>query len=232
MLWNYFGSTSNTVRLYISSPILVVKYIIENYQELIKAVGITLLEASAGLILATALSFTVMIVCFVKPKLLHYILPVMVVSQVIPVIVLAPFFIIVLGIGIASKIAMAIVISFFPVFISFVQGYKAISPNIHELMSVYQAPLKFRIFHVYIPLAMPSIIAGLKVSATLAVIGAIVAEFTGAKYGIGKNLFISAIRLDPDLMMSSLLLASLMGLALYGLVVSIERKYGTWYLNQ
>jgi ABC-type nitrate/sulfonate/bicarbonate transport system permease component len=64
-----------------------------------------------------------------------------------------------------------------------------------------------------------------------AVIGSIVAEFTGAKYGIGKNLFVSAIRLDPDLMMSSLFLASLLGLSLYGLVVSVERKYGKWYLN-
>lgn len=231
VVWQYFGSSNNTARLYISSPLLIVAYIAEHYSELVRATITTFTEAVFGLLVAVGLSFVVMVSCFVRPKFLNFILPVMVVSQVIPVIVLAPFFIIVLGIGISSKIAMAVVISFFPTFISLVQGYKAIPKSIHELMQIYKAPLGFRIFRVYIPLAMPSLMAGLKVSATLAVIGAIVAEFTGAKYGIGKNLFLSAIRLDPDLMMSSLFLASMLGLCLYGLVVSIERKYGKWYLN-
>ncbi len=231
IVWEYFGHSNNTVRLYVSSPALLISYISEHYLELLRATITTFTEAVLGLLLATILSFTLMIYCFAWPKFLRYILPIMVVSQVIPVIVLAPFFIITLGIGLSSKIAMAVVISFFPIFISFVQGYKAISKHVHELMFIYKAPLEFRIFRVYIPLAMPSIMAGLKVSASLAVIGSIVAEFTGAKHGIGKNLFVSAIRLDPDLMMSSLFLASLLGLSLYGLVVSVERKYGKWYLN-
>ncbi|HMP70730.1 MAG TPA: ABC transporter permease subunit [Pirellulaceae bacterium] len=231
-LWEYYGGTNTVVRLYISSPGLIIEYIANNHAELLRAVLTTFVQASTGLMLAILISFAVMIICFIKPKLIDYVLPVMIISQVIPVIVLAPFFILVLGIGMSSKIAMAAVISFFPVFISFVQGYKAISPNIHELMLLYNAPLKFRILRTYFPLAMPSFMAGMKVSATLAVIGAIVAEFTGARYGIGKNLFVSAIRLDPDLMMSSLILASLMGLTLYAIVISIERKYGTWYLNK
>jgi NitT/TauT family transport system permease protein len=228
-VWQYFGSSSSAVRLYISSPSLILDYFISNYSQLLEATGVTLLEATLGLALATLVSFGVMVICFHKPKFLDFILPIMVTSQVIPVIVLAPFFIILFGIGITSKILMAAVISFFPIFVNFVQGYKAISPNIHELMTIYRAPINFRIKHVYFPLAMPSIMAGLKISATLAVIGAIVAEFTGAKIGIGKNLFVSAIRLDPDLMMTSLILASLMGLVMYGIVKLAERRYGSWY---
>lgn len=231
LVWQYFGSTNNTVRLYISSPSLVLEYIGQNYQGLIKATGITLIQAVAGLLISITISFIMMFVYFIKPRFLYYVLPIMIISQVIPVIVLAPFFIILLGIGMVSKIAMAAVISFFPVFISFVQGYKAISKNTHELMQIYGANLKFKILNVYIPLSMPSIMAGLKISATLAVIGSIVTEFTGAKYGIGKNLFISSVRLNPDLMMSSLLLASLIGLSLYGLIAGIEKKYGAWYIK-
>jgi NitT/TauT family transport system permease protein len=96
-------------------------------------------------------------------------------------------------------------------------------------MSIYDAPLKFRIRHVYFPLSMSSIMAGLKVSATLAVIGAIVAEFTGAEIGLGKNLFISAIRLEPDLMMTSLLLSTLIGLTIYGSIRLVEKRIFTWY---
>lgn len=228
-LWQYFASNDTTVRLYVSSPTLVVSYFTSNYSALLHALFITSLEAVAGLIIASLFSFIVMSIGFYNPKFLNFILPIMVTSQVIPIIVLAPFFIILFGIGLTSKILMAAVISFFAIFISFVQGYKAISSNIHELMTIYNAPLNFRIKNVYFPLAMPSIMSGLKVSATLAVIGAIVAEFTGAKIGIGKNLFISAIRLEPDLMMTSLILASLLGLALYGIINYIDKKYGFWY---
>lgn len=227
--WQYFASTYGSVRLYISSPLLIVNYFRENWSGLIHSLLITSFEAVVGLLIATLFSFAVMCVGFAKPKFLEFILPIMITSQVIPIIVLAPFFIILFGIGLTSKVFMAAVISFFAIFISFVQGYKAISPNIHELMAIYNAPLSFRIQRVYFPLAMPSIMSGLKVSATLAVIGAIVAEFTGAKIGLGKNLFVSAIRLEPDLMMASLILAALLGLGLYGIINYIDKKYGYWY---
>src|SRR5690606_6580259 len=142
-----------------------------------------------------------MILCFYKPKLMDFVLPIMVTSQVIPLIVLAPFFIFLLGIGLGSKIAMAALMCFFPIFVNFALGYKAMSQNIHELMHIYNADTWTRIRNVYFPLAMPSIMAGLKISATLAVIGAIVAEFNGAEIGLGKNLFLAAKRLEPDLMM-------------------------------
>jgi len=228
-LWQYFGSHNQTVRLLISSPTLVVEYFAENTSELLVATKTTLVEAVSGLLIATAFSFVVMILCFYQPKVMDFVLPIMVTSQVIPIIVLAPFFIILLGMGIASKIAMAAVISFFPIFVSFAQGYKAINKNIHEFFYIYNAPLGFRIRKVYFPLAMPSIMSGLKVSATLATIGAIVAEFTGAEIGLGKNLFLSAIRLEPELMMTSLILSALSGGLLFSVIWVLEKNFGKWY---
>jgi len=228
-IWQYYGSHNQTVRLFISSPSLIVEYFSKNYSDLLNATYTTFLEAVMGLLIATCFSFGMMILCFYKPKFMEFILPVMITSQVIPVIVLAPFFIILFGLGVTSKIAMAAVISFFPVFVNFAQGYKAISVNIHELMKIYNAPLFFRISNVYFPLAMSSIMAGLKISATLAVIGAIVAEFSGAETGLGKNLFISAIRLEPDLMMTSLILSTIIGLGLFASIKLLERKFGQWY---
>ena len=125
---------------------------------------------------------------------------------------------------------MAALMCFFPVFVNFAQGYKTISNNIHELMHIYNANVWTRIRHVYFPLSMPSIIAGLKVSATLTVIGAIVAEFTGAEVGLGRNLYISALRLEPEMMMSSLLLSALLGLAFYGSIKIIENNIN-WIKN-
>jgi len=231
VLWQYFGNASTTVRLYISSPQLMLEYFYLHYSSLLIATLTTFSEAFIGLLIATLISFGFMYIGFLKPKIIDFVLPIMIGLQVVPVIVLAPFFIIMLGSGIPSKIAMAAVISFFPIVINFIQGYKAISASIHEMMIIYQASLWFRIRNVYFPLAMPSIMAGVKISASLAVIGAIVSEFTGAKVGIGKNLFVSAIRLDPDLMMNSLVLGALIGFSLYGIVRYIEKKCGGWYLT-
>lgn len=228
LVWQYFGSTNNTVRLLLSSPSLVLDYFTENYSELTQATLITFVEAFVGLLIATFFSFSVMILCFYIPKLMDFVLPIMVASQVIPLIVLAPFFIILLGIGLESKIAMAALMCFFPIFLNFTQGYKSISQDVHELLHIYDASIRSRIKNVYFPLAMPNIMTGLKISSTLAVIGAIVAEFTGSTQGLGKNLFLSAIRLEPDLMMSSLILSTLLGAVIFGSIYFIEKRLTRW----
>ncbi len=227
IIWEFFSS-NNTVRLLISSPSHIIEYFSLNHESLFFATGITFFEAITGLFIATAFSFTVMIFCFYKPVFMEFILPIMITSQVIPLIVLAPFFIILLGIGVTSKIAMAAIMCFFPTFINFAAGYKSINQNIHDLMSLYNANKYYLIFNVYFPLSMPNIMAGLKISATLSVIGAIVAEFNGADLGLGKNLFLSAKRLEPDLMMTSLILASFLGGLMFIIIYLIERKFVKW----
>lgn len=230
--WQYFGSHNQTVRLLVSAPSLIAKYFAANAADLFAASQVTFMEAAIGLAIAVFFSFATMIICFYKPKLMEFVLPIMVTSQVIPLIVLAPFFIILFGIGLGSKIAMAALMCFFPIFVNFAHGYKTISNNLHELMHIYDAPTSFKIKQVYFPLAMPSIMAGLKISATLAVIGAIVAEFNGAETGLGKNLFLSAKRLEPDLMMSSLILSSATGFIFYYIIVLLEKKLCSWNKSQ
>jgi NitT/TauT family transport system permease protein len=226
--WEYFGQASNTVRLLLSSPSHVVHYFSEEYASLLAATATTLLESVLGLLIATSFSFGIMIICFYKPKFLNFIMPVMIGSQVVPLIVLAPFFIILLGIGLSSKVAMAALISFFPVFVNFGTGVKAIPKEITEFAHINKTSTWRKIKNIYFPLSLPSIFAGLKIAATLAVIGAIVAEFTGAKIGLGKNLFLSAKRLEPELMMTSLLLSTFLGALMFGLILIIEKRNIKW----
>jgi NitT/TauT family transport system permease protein len=228
--WEYFGRISNESRLLLSRPTLVFDYIAQNTSILATASLYTLVESMLGLTIAIIFTFCIMFVCFYFPRLLKSILPMMVVSQVIPLITLAPLFILALGLGISSKVAMAVLLCFFPLFVNFASGYVGIPQTVNELTYIYAAPTWYRILHVNIPLSLPHIFAGLKVSATLSVIGAIVAEFNGADYGLGKNLFLAAKRLDPELMMASIFISSLIGAVLYGLVTSIERRVGRWYL--
>lgn len=230
--WEYLGRSGPVARLLVSSPSFVYHYFSDHYVSLFEASRTTFLEAFSGLLIATVFSFGMMMLCFYFPKFMNFIMPIMVSAQVVPLIVLAPFFIILMGIGLASKIAMAALMCFFPIFVNFAQGYRAIPSNVHDLMHIYNAGTWKRIKMVYFPLSLPSIMSGLKISATLAVIGAIVAEFNGADVGLGKNLFLSAKRLEPDLMMASLVLSTALGLIFYGMIYLIERRFSYWYNNK
>jgi NitT/TauT family transport system permease protein len=225
------AAKSSDFRLLLSSPSLILSYFADNMSALFSATYATLYESIMGLLLAVAVSFGIMVICFYIPKLMEFVLPVMITSQVIPLITLAPLFILIFGIGYMSKIMMAALICFFPIFINFANGARLISKNIHELMYIYNASKTQMIFRVYFPLSMPQIMSGLKVAATLAVIGAIVAEFNGTEIGLGKNLFLAAKRLEPELMMSSLLLSALLGGLLYLSIYLIEFIFGKWYLK-
>jgi ABC-type nitrate/sulfonate/bicarbonate transport system permease component len=221
--WHYSAENNNSIRLLISSPVKIFEFFKDNKNDLLMATGVTLYESVMGLLISTILSFTLMIISFYIPKFLNFIMPLMVTSQIIPLIVLAPFFILFFGVGYTSKIAMATVISFFPIFVNFAMGYKAIPKEIEEYAYINNTSTWVKIQRIYFPLSTPSIIAGLKISSTLSVIGAIVAEFTGSKIGLGKNLFLSAKRLEPELMMSSLFLSILIGGILFVTIIGIGK---------
>lgn len=231
LAWEILCGKSNNLRLLFSSPSLIWNYTIENRNSLLKAFGFTFLESTLGLIFSIILSFLIITICLFYQKMLDFLMPIMLLSQVIPLIVLAPLFIILMGSGISSKIIMATIISFFPIFVNFALGIRLIDKNLLDLMKVYNASKIKIIKHVYYPLSVPNIISGIKIAAPLSVIGAIVAEFSGATYGLGKNLFISALNLEPELMMASLFLSMFIGISLYLIIIIIEKVIGKWYLG-
>lgn len=230
LFWE-FTAQNNTVLILLSKPTLITTYFFENLSKLLEAVWITTIEAFFGLLTAAIFSFLLMILCLYWPKFMEFILPLMITSQIIPLITLAPLFIVAFGSGIMAKIMMAALLCFFPIFVNFANGVRLIDQNIKDFLFINNATTAQRIWIAYIPLALPNIMAGLKIAATLAVIGAIVAEFNGAEAGLGKNLFLAAKRLEPELMISSFALSALLGSILYGLISFIEKSAGKWYLN-
>jgi NitT/TauT family transport system permease protein len=230
VLWQLIG-TNNKVRLLISTPSRVCNYFVTNAGSLIGAFIQTSLEAFSGIVLASLVCFSIMFVCFYWPRLLAALLPIIALSQVIPLITLAPLFILLFGLGTLSKLMMSALICFFPIFVGFATGVRQVSDEVRTMLYVYDASVWQRIRWAYLPQSLPHLMAGLKVASTLAVIGAIVAEFNGADVGLGKNLFLAAKKLEPELMMSSLILSSVLGGALFGAVVGIERSLGRWYIK-
>ncbi len=231
LIWHFATFDNTHLKLLISNPFDSFKYFLNECDNILIATAYTGLESVLGFLIAVITSFVLVIICLYNYKLFELILPLMIVSQVIPIITLAPLFIILLDIGLKSKVAMAALMCFFPIFVNMASGVNSVEKNYLNLFSIYNSSKTKKIFHLLFPLATPYIFSGLKISSTLAVIGAIVAEFNGAELGLGKNLFLSAKRLEAELMINSIFFSCILGASFYLMIYSFERRIGKWYIK-
>jgi NitT/TauT family transport system permease protein len=154
--------------------------------------------------------------------------PVIVVSQVIPKIAIAPLFIVWFGTGTASSLLLAVLIAFFPMTINATMGFQAIDDDIHRMARVFMASRWQVFWKIRMPNALPYIFGGMKISITLAIIGVIVSEFVASQEGSGYLIKLAGGLLDTPLMMAAITALSLSGLALYGLIALAEQRAVYW----
>ncbi len=153
-------------------------------------------------------------------------------SQSVPKIAIAPLFVVWFGFGIIPKVISAFLLGFFPVVVSAVQGFKSVDPDMVDLARAMQGG-RFQVFcAVNLPHAMPAIFSGLKVSVTLAVVGAVVGEFVGSNSGIGYVLQRSIGTFDLPTMFAALVILALLGVVLFWIVDRIERLVIPWHVSQ
>jgi len=154
--------------------------------------------------------------------------PVIVVSQVIPKIAIAPLFIVWFGTGTVSSLLLAVLIAFFPMTINATMGFQSIDDDIHRMARVFMASRWQVFWKIRMPNALPYIFGGMKISITLAIIGVIVSEFVASQEGIGYLIKLAGGLLDTPLMMGAITALSLSGLALYGLIALAEQRAVYW----
>lgn len=227
-LWQVIGSTA-TGRLLISRPLLVIQYFYLHLNESCNSVMVTALESYLGIVIAVIFSLLFGIISIYIPRIANFIYPFLLASQVVPFVCLAPLIILVFGFGISGKIFLSALMSFFPIVINILTAMKQVPSPPLELMMIMKANKIMTIKHVIIPYGLPYFFAGLKVASPFAVIGAIVAEFNGAEHGIGKDIFIAAKRLEPELMMFGLISAATLSAILFCIMAVIENNIGDWY---
>ena len=158
--------------------------------------------------------------------------PLLVASQAIPKVAIAPLLTIWLGYGLTPKILVGLLVAFFPVVISTVVGLRSVPSDMLKLgRSMGLGPVGMFV-RIGLPHALPSILGGLKVAIALSVVGAIVGEFTGADQGLGYLLLTSIGSLDTRLMFSALVLLVTLGVVLFVLVAGLERLLIPWHASQ
>ena len=157
--------------------------------------------------------------------------PLLVASQSIPKVAVAPILLVWFGTGIKSKLAMAFVIAFFPVVVDTATGLRSTSPELIELARSLQCTRLQTFFKIQLPSALPSIFSGAKIAVTLSVIGAVIGEFIGSNEGLGNLLLTANSQLNSPLVWASLTVLSVLGVILYGFVVVAERLLMPWAVD-
>ena len=229
-LWQMFTTFSQIPSFIFPKPIEVWERFIIVVQDgsLLKHALITLQEVLFGLVLG--LSAAIITGYFLaKSRLVERVLaPYIVASQSIPIVAIAPLLVIWLGPGILSKILTSALIVFFPVLVNTVVGLKSVPRELYDLMRSLQANPWQRIIKLEIPAAMPVFLGGLRIGATLSVIGAVVGEFVGADQGLGFLVNVGRGLYDTALVFVAVFTIVLLSLGLYGSVIFMENRLLSW----
>ena len=185
-----------------------------------------------GFLLSAAFGIPVAMMIAGSRTVESYVYPLLVFSQSIPKIAVAPLFVVWFGFGMLPKVLSAFLLGFFPVVVSAVQGFKSVEPDMLDLARAMEASRLQTFRMVSLPHALPAIFAGLKVSITLAVVGAVVGEFVGSNSGIGFVLQRSIGTFELPTMFAALVVLALIGVVLFWILDVIERLAIPWHASQ
>jgi NitT/TauT family transport system permease protein len=191
-------------------------------------IGVTLIEVLGGLVIGAALAI-VLGYALAKSHLLDAILsPILVASQAVPIVAVAPLLAIWFGYGLTPKIVTSVLIVFFPILINVIAGLRSIEPNLRDLMRSLQADRRQMFWKLEVPSALPMILSGFKVGATLSVIGAIVGEFVNSDKGLGFLIKQGNGEYNTARTFVALIALVALALVMYGSVVMMERRWLAW----
>lgn len=204
------------------SPLAVAAVMVERAGDLAANGAITLIESAAGLGLSIAVAIPLGIAIVASPLLERVCYPFLVASQAIPKVALAPILVMWFGFGLLPKVLIAFFIAFFPIVVNTVVGMVRTPPEmIHLMRSLGASPLQILV-RVQLPSASPYIFAGIKVASAFAVVGAIVGEFIAAGSGLGYLQLVADNNFQVPLLFATLVVLSVMGMALFYLVALVE----------
>lgn len=226
--WEYTVKLRSIPDWILPGPAQIVRTLADNAPVIAKHAQSTLIECLAGFALAIVFSFVVAFLMDEISLLKKAVYPLIVASQTIPIVSVAPLFIIWFGYGMLPKIIVVVLVCFFPIAISLLSGLASVDNDYLELFRSMQAS-RLKIFRmVKLPLSMPSFFAGLRISAAYSVMGAVIGEWLGAKQGLGTFMTLAQRSFQIDRVFAAILAVTVMSAALFALVSFIERLVIPW----
>jgi NitT/TauT family transport system permease protein len=213
---------------FLPTPPQIVHRFLEQPEFLLQETWTTVMETIIGFAIATAAALTLAIVLAAVPIIERATLPLLVTLNSVPKVAIAPLLIVWLGYGPKPKIFLAVLICFFPLVVSAMSGFASTPADLSELSRSLSASWRQTYLKIRIPWALPQIFVGLKVAMSLAPVGAVVAEVYNPDHGLGAVVALSSTSADTPLAFTAVVLLAFLSVALYYLVVLVERLVLPW----
>jgi len=189
---------------------------------------VTLLEALVGFSIANVLGLLTAVIFVHSKPIEKGAFPLAIALKTTPLVALAPLLVVWMGTGYSSKVVASMLICFFPILVNSVKGLKAIEHEAWELFSTYKGSKWDLFWKLRLPTSLPYVLSALKISSSLAIVGAIVGEFVGANKGLGYVVLVSSYHMDTPVMFSAIIASAACGLALFWAIAWLEKKVIFW----
>lgn len=230
--WGLYVELADVKSYLVPSPMSVFTEMIDRWTFLWDQTQTTMLEIAIGFFIAVSGGILVAIAIATFPLVERSLYPLLVASQVIPKVALAPLLLIRFGFGITSKVVIVILIAFFPVVVNGVIGLQSLEQEKMYLAQSMGASRWSTFWRIRFPQSLPSLFGGIKLAAIFAVVGAVVGEFIGAEKGLGRTLLQAQVRLDSQLLYATIGYLTIVGITFYLLVDIIERVTIPWHISK
>jgi putative hydroxymethylpyrimidine transport system permease protein len=228
LAWHGVASLESVDDLLVASPVETAEALYDDFGLLSDNALVTLVEVLLGLAVAVPLGVLLAVAMHLVRPLRDAAYPLLVASQAIPIVVLAPIFVLAFDYGMGPKVAIVALICFLPVTVNLLDGLRSVPPELLKLMRSLGASRLRSLRSVELPAALPYLFSGLKIAATVSVIGAVFGEWAGADEGLGRLVLLANNQLETPRVYAGTVLLTLMAVGLFLAVVAAERIACPW----
>jgi len=227
--WQVYARVSGIGNDVLPAPSRVLAVTWENRGDLWANTLPTLRATLLGFALSLAVGLLLAVLVDASAHLRRALMPVLVASQTLPIVAIAPLMVLWFGFDLTPKVLLVALVTFFPITVAFAEGFAASEPETEALLRSMGAS-RVRVFRsVRFPTALPFFFAGLRIAITYAVVAAIFAEYAGASEGLGIYMENAKNSFRIDLMLAAVLVTAVLTLALFALTFAVERLAIPWY---
>lgn len=231
-IWEIISRTGSVPSYILPAPSMIIYSLFSNFSLMGRHILVTVYETLVGFIISVFLGIIIAIIMDGLPFVKKVIYPLLITSQTIPIITLAPLFIIWFGYGYLPKIIIVILICFFPISINLLQGLGSVDIELINLLKSMGAS-KYQIYKIVkLPASLPSLFSGLKIAATYSIMGATIGEWVGGKDGIGVFMLRAKYSFATDKVFGAIIIITVLSICLLKLIEFIERKSMPWVVYE
>jgi NitT/TauT family transport system permease protein len=228
-VWHVYVVAFDVPQAVLPKPALVLDATIKNWRLIVAEGWTTLLESFYGFVLAFVLGVPLAVAIAGSRMLNLMFYPLLIATQSLPKVALAPLILVWLGMGMNSKLAIAWLVAFFPIVVDTATGLRNTPAEYLDLATSVRANAFQTFWKIRFPAALPFVISGSKVAITLAVIGAVIGEFIGSNEGLGNLLLVANSQVNIPLAFACLIGLAVIGIGLYAAVAAVELALKPWF---